>query len=685
MVTPSFPAVPGQRITLEPIADSDVDVGRPQLRVDGQLLALNELGQAIFIAQRPGRYEVESEVTDIEGRTTKITRAIFVRDPADVDAPTIYIHEITPPIISDPRLLSIDIGDANLAEYFIDLVPVGGGSSIRIGQGVDNVCHQTTLDPRRYVNGFYRLQVTARDLGGLETVSFANIEINSTTKIGTLERSVTDLTVSLDGFQIPLTRFHSSMTTGQTSSTFVNTVDVQGVSFGDAWTLPLVNPQVAIQPNAEVSKAFAEPLRHGDRLYLTLPDGRRVGFTFSPIESMEGDVRAFRPKWIADQGVDWDLKSFDKLIQRPGSDLGYYVLGNGLPYNLSLDPGSARPTSTLTLIAPNGIQYGYRFVADTAAGPRFNLERILSSDNTRSLRWTDSGLTASQGDRLSIIRDHEGRIVEYVGPAGEHWIYRYGEHGQLTGAIDFQTGERTFYEYDELNRLTTLAHSNRGGEVFRYDPDDGRLLANETSRSHLGGTRQFTGTAFNDSLLPSGSRHLTFTITESELRSSPTGKVSLGIELRSGDFHPTAASIMGLTPSVAQRVDGASWSLHTIQQAGTYTILVNRQDAQSVVGDFSIQIYLAGDLNEDRQIDLADQVAFDQADGSTTLDPNYRLLADLDRNGRVDSQDRSALLSSFGFVAIGRPSYWRCPQSLVWLTNLNLLQPRLWSTISKMT
>ncbi len=460
VVTPSFPAVPGQKIVIEPIADSDVDVGRATVTIDGQRLELDELGRATFIANAPGRYEVFTEVTDEEGRTSTLTQALFVRDPADRDAPTIMIDEITPPIVTEPRVLMIEVGDATLAEYFIEMVPRGGGSPVEIGRGTNNVCHEVTLDPRRFVNGFYTLRVTARDLGGLETIVTADLEINSATKVGSFEDAATDLSITLAGIEVDFTRYYSSLVAGQSLDVVNNTVDIQGVSFGSAWSLPMVNPQVALNAPTGDGNFGPEPLHRGDRLYLSLPTGQRVGFTFSPTMQEQDGITVYRPAWIADDGVEWQLVSFDKQLQQPSGDGAFYMVGGGLPYNLTLDAGSRLPVSTLMLTSPEGLTYGYRVAGESSLGPRFVLERITAADGENSLRWTDSGLVAADGSRVTVVRDANGNMTELVGPAGEHRVYRYDEAGQMTIAIDANTGNRTFYDYDEAGRLVVASPNN---------------------------------------------------------------------------------------------------------------------------------------------------------------------------------------------------------------------------------
>ena len=655
VVTPSFPAVPGQKIVIEPIADSDVAVGRATLSINGKTLALDQLGRATFVADAPGRYEVIATVTDEEGRTSTKTQAVFVRDPSDRDEPTIEVDQLTPPIITEPRVLMIEIGDATLAEYIIEMIPRGGGQPVEIGRGATSICQEVTLEPGRFINGFYTLRVTARDLGGLETVLNSDLEINSATKVGALEDAVTDLSVTLADIEVDFNRYYSSLGAGRSLDVINNTVDIQGVSFGNAWSLPMVNPQVALSAPKGDGKFGAEPLRLGDRLYLSLPTGQRVGFTFSPTMHVQDGINMYRPAWIADQGVTWRLGSFDIQLQQPGSDEAFYMVGGGLPYNLTLDKGSRLPVSTLMLTSPEGVTYGYRVAGESSLGPRFVLERITAANGEKSLRWTDSGLVAADGSRVTVVRDTEGSITELIGPSGEHRVYRYDDAGQMTIAMDGVSGARTFYDYDEAGRLIVASPSSAATRVNQYDETSGEFLRTLNAQSHRGGTRQFLNQPINDTLQESGVQRYAFTITEGELRSSSTGSITIGFEVTSSDFDPAAVQFFGTQAGYRFTAAGRSITLLTIDEPGTYAFAIARADGQAITGRFSASVYLAGDLNQDFVINAADQTFFEAALGSTTSDTNYYLFADTNRNGTIDLQDRAALLASFGYIANRAP------------------------------
>uniref|UniRef100_UPI003562728E hypothetical protein n=1 Tax=Stieleria sp. TaxID=2795976 RepID=UPI003562728E len=551
ITTPSFPATPGQPITIEPIADSDVALSSTTLSIDGTPVALNALGRGTFIANAPGRFTATAVVTDAEGRTTTITKPIFVRDPSDFAAPVIEVLQLAPPVFTETRDLIVNISDTGLAEYRIELIPKGGGSARLIGQGTTSITQNVEVDPAKFRNGFYTLRVTASDFGGLSSTFNHDIEINSSDKSGALFETATDLSVTLGGITVPITRVHDSLT-----------IAAEDSAFGARWTLPLLDPQLSLDLGADSGDAFAA-MTDDARIYLTLPDGQRVGFQFAPAALSSGTVATFAPAWQADSGVDWTLESFGANLRKAGS--GYYVVGSGLPYSPSL---VSVGDTVFTLVSPSGERFSY---AAKTASASFSLVRITAADGSTSLRVTDSGIVAPSGERLTIVRDSDRRISEWVGPAGEQIVYRYDDEGRLAVAIDVSTGDRTFYGYDTNSRLTTISPRATAGQSISYDVD-GAVDQIATIQPHLGGTRALVAAPISG-MLGSHDDIYSFTITEGELRSSPTGAMTLGIDLIEG-FADATAKIMGLTAVTTTGTDSRPINVYTIDRPGTFRVAV---------------------------------------------------------------------------------------------------------------
>ncbi|MEO1006886.1 MAG: putative Ig domain-containing protein, partial [Cyanobacteria bacterium J06638_38] len=88
-LTPSFPAIPGQKVVISALADSFTNIETITLTANGQELTLDERNRGEFVPEQPGRIEIVATATDAAGRTATTTEVIKVRDPEDQDEPIV--------------------------------------------------------------------------------------------------------------------------------------------------------------------------------------------------------------------------------------------------------------------------------------------------------------------------------------------------------------------------------------------------------------------------------------------------------------------------------------------------------------------------------------------------------------------------------------------------------------------
>jgi subtilase family serine protease len=86
-LTPSFPAIPGQRVLVHASADSLAEIAQLTLRVDGVPVALDGLGRATVVAPGPGKLSIEATASDADGLVGIATAWLKVRDPLDKTPP----------------------------------------------------------------------------------------------------------------------------------------------------------------------------------------------------------------------------------------------------------------------------------------------------------------------------------------------------------------------------------------------------------------------------------------------------------------------------------------------------------------------------------------------------------------------------------------------------------------------
>ena len=110
------------------------------------------------------------------------------------------------------------------------------------------------------------------------------------------------------------------------------TADHSG-TFGYGWRLAVqdVSIQTTVPPTGHESSGIFNPFRIGTRVYLTLPTGQRVGFTFAPARHDVPGLTYYTPAWTADPGGDYTLASAAAELTRGGDRL--YDLQTARPYN----------------------------------------------------------------------------------------------------------------------------------------------------------------------------------------------------------------------------------------------------------------------------------------------------------------------------------------------------------------
>src|SRR5690606_27022965 len=116
----------------------------------------------------------------------------------------------------------------------------------------------------------------------------------------------------------------------------------------------LAEPRFAtnsVETGREADGLFA-PLTLGSRVYVTLPNGQRAGFTFTPVATQVGGTTLYLPRWTADAGVAFTLSSGEVQLKEVGGE--FFQVSNGLPYN----PQSGRHGSfDYQLRGPDGTRY----------------------------------------------------------------------------------------------------------------------------------------------------------------------------------------------------------------------------------------------------------------------------------------------------------------------------------------
>jgi len=459
------PLVLGENTVIVVQASDNVDVDDIQLTMNGQPLILNSNHSVTLRRNVAGLFALRATARDASGNEGFAEVSLKVFDPADTQGPTIRITSPqTNAIVTTLTDIFGSITDDNLQFYRIDygradLVDVNlpeendpDYKTLTTGNAnaVDKVL--ATFDPTMLINDDYVIRILAKDLTGNVSAKTIPLSLDGQLKLGQFELSFTDLSIPVAGIPITVTRSYDTRNANE-----------QG-DFGYGWELSVSDPKIRetipVNPLEKDGLFFAAtPFREGTKVYLTNPEGRRVGFTFKPTRQffLFGGG-SFAPTFVADPGVYDKLNVGSVPLRKIGDAFYGGFLGD--PFN----------PSVYRLTTKEGTVYEY--------GQFSGLDNIHDRNGNR-LTFTFDGISSSTGPGVQFIRDPAGRIEKIIDPAGNSINYRYSSTGDLL-SIEDQASLKTQYAYlaTPPHFLGTITDPN-GKVIFNTHFDDqGRLTSN---------------------------------------------------------------------------------------------------------------------------------------------------------------------------------------------------------------
>ena len=469
------PANVGDTVTITVSATDNVAVATLGLTVAGQPLSLDAHGSATYTASAIGRVAIIGTATDAAGNVGTQENDLVVRDPNDHTPPTVSFTIGNGAPITSPIDVTGTASDPNLIGYTLEAIPVAGGPSQTIFTGTSPVVNGTlgVFDPSLLPNDSYIVRLTATDANGnaASVDAAAPVDVAGNLKLGNFTLSFNDLTVPVAGIPITVTRTYDTLNVGSSGE------------FGPGWRLEFrdTDLRTSVEPTGLEDVGIYNPFYDGARVYVTMPGGKREGFSFHPWLQHVFFVDIWHPQFIADPGVTDTLSVPDFQLSQNGND--YYDFYGDLPYNPA---DTAFGPGTYTLTTKDGNQ----FVVDGTSG----LLNSVTDRNSNVLTFSSSGINSSTGVNVTFARDSQGRITTVTDPMGQTISYTYDGNGDLATVTDRQgnvtqfvynaarahyldhiidplgrTGVRT--EYDDQGRLTSVIDAAGNSVQIHYDPD----------------------------------------------------------------------------------------------------------------------------------------------------------------------------------------------------------------------
>jgi large repetitive protein len=493
----------GETISFQVQATDNVGIKSTQLLINNQAVALDSNGVGTYKVTTAGVVTATATVTDINGNVSTANSTTNVIDPSDVEAPNIKLDltSIVNGIVTGRTDIKGTVTDTNLDYYTLEVARWGTDNWQEVFRGTNSVTNGTLgkFDPSLLENDSYRVRLTAYDTSGRGSQVEDQIDVTGDLKLGNFRLSFTDLTIPVTGIPISLTRTYDSLTSGTTDD------------FGYGWRMEFRDTDLRTSLKKDETYEQLDyrtvGFNFGTRIYITLPGGKREGFTFQPqqVQGVFGGLtggRLYYPNFVADKGVTSSLTVPNAEIKAQldtklanagefsGNPNGVLLYRDGKLFNLA-----GRP------YVPQDDGFGNRYILTTKDGTKYEINATtgdlesVTDTNGNVLTYSDTEIKSSTGVQVTFERDNQGRIVSVTDPMGAKVVYGYDAKGDLVSVTDRDgnttqfgyNSSRAHYlekivdplgreavktEYDENGRLKKTKNSSGNGVEFVYNPNN---------------------------------------------------------------------------------------------------------------------------------------------------------------------------------------------------------------------
>ncbi|MBD2365063.1 tandem-95 repeat protein [Anabaena minutissima FACHB-250] len=450
-------------------ATDNVRVTNLELIIDGTPVALDSRGQASVRLTKAGQITAIARATDAAGNIGEDTFVITVIDPLNPpNAPDVDLDLDRLPTDIITGLTDIfgrvDDPDGDLEFYVLEVAPKGTEAWVEMFRGkapVTTTDKLGTFDPSFLADGVYRMRLRAKDMTGLEVALETEVSVGGL-KLGDFRISFTDMTVILGNVPVTIERTYDTLRLNERGD------------FGVGWSMNYryTNLQTSLQedPLFDLTGVATIGFRDGEKVYITLPGGKREVFEFAPTPDPinayfpNPSAHLYRPAFRSVSGTGNTLTVQDTRLLR--LDDGQYVSLSGIRYN------------------PSDDSFGNRYFLRTTQRETYEIngttgliERITADGE--SVTFTRGGVRSSTGAEVTFARDTQGRIVQIFSPDGQQLRYTYDAIGNLVGVTDVGNNLTQFEYLPDQNRPHYLEGIidplNRPVMRNQYDPQ-GRVI-----------------------------------------------------------------------------------------------------------------------------------------------------------------------------------------------------------------
>ncbi|MGJ5813634.1 putative Ig domain-containing protein [Paludibaculum fermentans] len=414
-------------LTLAP-AGAIIDPGSGLISWTPQVSQVGAQNFTVRASDPQGTASTQSFTVTVTDVPPAIFTLISPSPGADLSRPVNIVADITDPNSGGPALTwTVKLRGPGIADR-------------TLASGTGQVTNGTiaVLDPTVIANDTYTIMVDV--LKGAEGIHREfPYSVSGDLKLGRFTSTVNDLTIPFVGVPLSITRHYDSL-------------DTRSGDFGAGWRLGLFGSVVDAPTEAPL-----QGMRTGAKVYVTTPEGRRVGFRFDPFAPAFLFPNVVTPRFTPDAGVQ------DKLEVAETSVLLFDNVAHST-FNTVWNPR--------------------RYILTTKEGVRYELDEIdgvllIRDRNANTITFTPTAILSSTGVQVALTRDGQGRITSIREPSGAEMRYTYDAFGNLSTTID-QLGNtfRYFYENASFPNFVTKVEDPLGRPNVRNIVDGtGRLAA----------------------------------------------------------------------------------------------------------------------------------------------------------------------------------------------------------------
>ncbi|MGJ5817502.1 putative Ig domain-containing protein [Paludibaculum fermentans] len=374
-----------------------------------------------------GVHNITVRATDANGLNTFQLYTLTI-GASDTTLPTVSLtYPVNGSTLASDVVMKGTASDPNLRQWRVEYRPTGATAWSTLTSGTTSVVNGSlgNLPATLLANNTYRLRLYAEDTGGAQLSPEIEVNVNTNRlKLGAMTMAFDDVRLTNAPLPLVLRRLYDSR-------------QAEPGDFGPGWKLGLAGLDLRLDVN--------------NNAFVTLPDGRRVAFSFAAEYS---GFLVYFPKYFPAPGVTDTLEPLDCT--------GLFFSGG--KYYCAFQPDYNPKLWKLTTRA--GVAYEFD-----------NLGRMtrISDRSGLEMLFTTSGITTNYGRGVSIHRDGSGRITSIVDAVGNLHRYQYDSQSRLTTYIN-PRNESTVFSYPGTGHLITSIQTPGNCNPLRVTYDaDGRV------------------------------------------------------------------------------------------------------------------------------------------------------------------------------------------------------------------